>query len=132
MSLPLDFLFNQVAQAVQNHASPNTPGPSYNANPLLGALQGVFGQYANQTGNQYNPHPNYDQGEEYSNHYGPLDFNQSGQQGYGQQGQFGNVLPASQDPYGDPADQPGQGQFGNVLPASQDPYGDPADQERRY
>jgi hypothetical protein len=38
---------------------------------------------------------------------------------------YGNVRPASEDPYGDPADQ---GQFGNVLPASQDPYGDPADQ----
>jgi hypothetical protein len=36
-----------------------------------------------------------------------------------------NVRPASEDPYGDPADQvAGQ----NVLPASQDPYGDPADQ----
>lgn len=34
------------------------------------------------------------------------------------------VLPASQDPYGDPADQPNSG----ILPASQDPYGDPADQ----
>jgi hypothetical protein len=39
---------------------------------------------------------------------------------------FGDsVLPASQDPYGDPADQ-AAGQ--DVLPASQDPYGDPADQ----
>jgi hypothetical protein len=59
-----------------------------------------------------------------------------------QQGQqpYGNVLPASQDPYGDPADQQGsnqpvgyqQGQFGNVLPASQDPLGDPADQEAGF
>ncbi len=37
----------------------------------------------------------------------------------------GQPLPASQDPYGDPANQ-----FGNVRPASQDPYGDPADQGR--
>jgi len=37
-----------------------------------------------------------------------------------------NVLPASQDPYGDPADQ--ENMPGGVLPASQDPYGDPADQ----
>jgi len=43
------------------------------------------------------------------------------------QGQFGNVRPASEDPYGDPADQE-QAQFGNVRPASEDPYGDPADQ----
>lgn len=44
------------------------------------------------------------------------------------QGRFGHVKPASQDPYGDPADQE---RFGNVKPASQDPYGDPADQERK-
>jgi len=41
----------------------------------------------------------------------------------GQQRAQGQVLPASQDPYGDPADQ-----GGGVLPASMDPYGDPADQ----
>src|SRR5947209_17120576 len=34
----------------------------------------------------------------------------------------GNVLPASQDPYGDPADA-----ARGIRPASQDPYGDPAD-----
>jgi hypothetical protein len=42
-----------------------------------------------------------------------------------------NVRPASEDPYGDPADQvDGQmtGYPGGVLPASQDPMGDPADQ----
>ena len=44
-----------------------------------------------------------------------------------QQGGPGNVKPASQDPYGDPADQGGAGGR-NVKPASQDPYGDPADQ----
>lgn len=48
-----------------------------------------------------------------------------GQGGYGGGGQ--EILPASQDPYGDPADQQ---QGGNILPASQDPYGDPADQRR--
>ncbi len=35
-----------------------------------------------------------------------------------------SVLPASQDPYGDPGEQ----NFGNVRPASEDPMGDPADQ----
>ncbi|MBL1173686.1 hypothetical protein [Pantanalinema sp. GBBB05] len=40
---------------------------------------------------------------------------------------FGHVRSADQDPYGDPADQYGGG-FGNIRPASQDPYGDPADQ----
>jgi hypothetical protein len=38
---------------------------------------------------------------------------------------YGDVRPASEDPYGDPADQ----EFANVRPASEDPYGDPADQQ---
>ena len=37
--------------------------------------------------------------------------------------EYGNVRPASEDPYGDPADQ----EYGNVRSASEDPYGDPAD-----
>lgn len=37
-----------------------------------------------------------------------------------------NVRPASEDPYGDPADE-----RRNVRPASEDPYGDPADEPRR-
>lgn len=41
-----------------------------------------------------------------------------------------DVKPASQDPYGDPADQPGESvPQRNIKPASQDPYGDPADQK---
>ena len=57
---------------------------------------------------------------------------------YDERGELGrNVRPASEDPYGDPADRMmkprmgnmmGRGQFGSVKPASQDPYGDPADQ----
>jgi hypothetical protein len=46
-------------------------------------------------------------------------------QGYQNAGYPGGVLPSSQDPYGDPADMVNGQQ---VLPASQDPYGDPADQ----
>jgi hypothetical protein len=48
--------------------------------------------------------------------------------GMAQRQDAGGYLPASQDPYGDPADQYG-GQFAGqqVLPSSQDPYGDPAD-----
>ena len=38
-----------------------------------------------------------------------------------------NVRPASEDPYGDPADDKGAK---NVRPASEDPYGDPADEKR--
>jgi hypothetical protein len=43
----------------------------------------------------------------------------------GRRGGNQDVQPASQDPWGDPADAPG-----GVAPASQDPYGDPADQYR--
>jgi hypothetical protein len=39
-----------------------------------------------------------------------------------------NVRPASEDPYGDPADI---ASYGDVRPASEDPYGDPADQDYR-
>lgn len=39
---------------------------------------------------------------------------------------YGNAIPASQDPYGDPADQ-----YGDIRPASEDPYGDPADDYNR-
>lgn len=42
-----------------------------------------------------------------------------------------NVKPASQDPYGDPADASRGGAPANVKPASADPYGDPADDKRR-
>ena len=36
------------------------------------------------------------------------------------------ALPASQDPYGDPAGgRAATGVHGNIKPASQDPYGDP-------
>ncbi|MBC7527567.1 MAG: hypothetical protein H7308_08455 [Chthonomonadaceae bacterium] len=56
-----------------------------------------------------------------------------------QQGTQNNPLPASQDPYGDPADREGRGgnqqnlqqQFPGLRPASEDPLGDPADQENR-
>lgn len=46
------------------------------------------------------------------------------------------VRPASEDPYGDPADQMpgsrlGQRHYTSVRPASEDPLGDPADQMRR-
>ena len=41
------------------------------------------------------------------------------------QGRDRSVLPASRDPYGDPADQ------SNVKPASEDPYGDPAAQKSK-
>jgi len=39
-----------------------------------------------------------------------------------------DVRPASEDPYGDPADE---FRGHSVKPASEDPYGDPADEPRR-
>ena len=41
-------------------------------------------------------------------------------------GAYGDIRPASEDPYGDPADL---GAYGDVRPASEDPYGDPADDQ---
>lgn len=157
---PLDLLFGQVAGAVQQHADPNTPGPGYDAGPVLGALGGMFNQYAQQNGQQfsgYDPNAQYQQqnnGPDFGSMLGGLAGGAGalgalgalggllggGQQNtnYGQQsGLGGQVLDASQDPYGDPADQEGQIQtsynpgaspYGNVRPASEDPYGDPADQ----
>ncbi len=71
----------------------------FDPSALLGQVEGLFGQH------QAN---NPDQGN-----------NQNGN----------NVQPASDDSYGDPADQSG-GRFANVRPASEDPDGDPADNDR--
>ena len=109
---PLSLLFGQIANTITNHASPNTPGPSYDAGGLLSQLGGLFGQHAQQNGDQFDP-------GEYAQH---MNYNQGG-------GQFGNVLSSDQDPYGDPGAQ-GGGQFGNVLSSDQDPYGDPGAQGR--
>jgi hypothetical protein len=40
-----------------------------------------------------------------------------------------DVKPASEDPYGDPADQEAVARR-DVKPASEDPYGDPADEKK--
>lgn len=100
--MALSNLFGQIMGAISNHTnqqnqSPNTP---FDPSGLIGEVQSLFGQHAQQTGQQ-------------------IDYNNYG-------GQQGGILPASQDPYGDPADQQGGG--GGILPASRDPYGDPADQ----
>ncbi len=109
---PLDLLFGQIAKQIQNHASPDTPGPSYDSNEILNVLGGIFGQHAQQDGRDFG---GYNQDHDYAH-----DDN------------YGDVAPASQDPFGDPADSGGQGSdsaFGDVRPASEDPFGDPADQE---
>jgi hypothetical protein len=102
---PLDLLFGQISKEIQNHASPNTPGPSYDPSGLLNTLGGLFGQHAQQSGQDF----------------GGYGDNNSG------------IAPASEDPYGDPADSAQSGTnaaFGDVRPASEDPFGDPADQQR--
>lgn len=140
---PLDLLFGQIQRAIQDHSSPNTPGPSYDPNGLLGQLSGLFGQHAQQHGGGFDPN-NYNQGYGQQGGFGNVlssdqdPYGDPGQQqgygqqaGYGQQGGFGNVLSSDQDPYGDPGQQGGQGGqggFGNVLSSDQDPYGDPGRQ----
>lgn len=147
---PLDLLFGQVANAVRQHASPNTPGPAYDSNPILGALGGLLGQHAQQTGqpfNGYDPNNQYDQN--YAEQHGPnlggmlgglmggggMGGMLGGLMGGGQQqnpgmmggGGYGNVQSSDADPYGDPENQ-GGAQYGNVLSSDADPYGDPENQ----
>ena len=99
---PLDLLFGQISREIQNHASPDTPGPAYDANGILGTIGSLFGQHAQQSG-----------------------------QDFGGYGNNSGIAPSSQDPFGDPADSNQSGDnaaFGDVRPASEDPFGDPADQ----
>src|SRR5687768_843450 len=108
---PLDLLFGQIAKQIQNHGSPNTPGPSYDTNGILDSIGNIFGQHAQRDNQQFG---GYNRDHDYT-----ADDN------------YGDVAPSSQDPYGDPADSGQQGMnsaYGDVRPASEDPYGDPADQ----
>jgi hypothetical protein len=117
---PLDLLFGQIANTVRNHSSADTPGPSYDSNPLLGALAGLFGQHAQQSGGQFG---GYDENADYSGYENARPASEDPYGDPADQG-FDNVRSASEDPYGDPADQG----YDNVRPSSEDPYGDPADQ----
>lgn len=136
---PLDLLFGQIAKQIQNHASPDTPGPAYDSNEILNVLGNIFGQHAQQDGQNFG---GYDQNRDYANDDSFGDVRPASEDPFGDpadsasQGSnsaFGDVRPASEDPYGDPADQQGNSgsnnsAFGDVRPASEDPYGDPADQ----
>ncbi|MDF2440188.1 MAG: hypothetical protein JWN98_1172 [Abditibacteriota bacterium] len=113
MSLPLDLLFNQVAKAIGNHSSDRTPGPSYDANPLLGGLQGLFSQFAGSHGQQFNPNQQYGDPQEFYNQYGRVDDDQQGQ-----------VASSDSDPFGDPGLQGGGGGQ-NIRSSDEDPFGDP-------
>lgn len=94
----LQGLLEQVKNAIFN--DPTTPHrPGFDPSGLIGQIEGMFGQHQQQM--------------------------QAGGGNYGY-ADGGHVRPASQDPYGDPADQMGGGS--NIRPASEDPLGDPADQ----
>ena len=99
----LDFLLQQVKNAVFNDS--NTSYKQGDTHGLIGQLEGLFSQHQQSQPQGMDP-------------YGGVP---------NEAGRFPNVRPASEDPYGDPADQQ-SGQFRNVRPASEDPYGDPADQ----
>ena len=96
--MDLQSLFHKVSGLLDGDTRSN---PNVDTDGLLGKLSGLFKQHG-YAGPDYQP-------------------GQSG--GYGGQ----PVLPASQDPLGDPADQ----EEGGILPASKDPLGDPADQPGR-
>jgi len=103
--MDLQSLFHSVAGLLNNHTRQND---SVDTDGLLGQVGGLFRQHGYQG-------PDY-----------------SAPQAGGYNGQ--PVLPASQDPLGDPADQNGYAQNAadqqaGILPASQDPLGDPADQQ---
>ena len=94
MSL-MDTIFGQVENAVRSHASADTPGPQFDPNPLLGALQGILGGALGggqqHGGTMQNP---------LSSDQDP--YGDPGLQGGGQNTNFGNVQSSDQDPYGDP------------------------------
>ena len=100
--MDLGSLFNSVAGLLNNHTRQND---SVDTDGILGQVGNLFRQHG----------------------YNGTDY-QSPQTG-GYNGM--PVLPASQDPMGDPADQMNSGGMGNILPASADPLGDPADQMPR-
>ncbi len=107
--MALDFLLNKVKDAIYD--DDNTTYKKGDNHGLIGQIEGLFG--------------------------GLLGGGQQG--GNAAPGTINNPLPASQDPYGDPADQfpqqagyanqgDSQQQYPNLRPASEDPNGDPADQ----
>lgn len=62
--------------------------------------------------------------EQEQSDYGDRQVSPASEDPYGDPAdEFANAIPASEDPYGDPADQ-----YADATPASEDPYGDPADE----
>lgn len=100
----LDMLLQQVKNAIFN--SKQTPHQEgHDPDGLIGQIENFFRGQQSQPG-------------------GPVGG------GY-QDPNFGNVRPASEDPYGDPADGLDR-QFPGIRPASEDPLGDPADVDKTY
>ena len=98
--MALNELFEQITNAITHHSN-QQQHTGFDPSDLLSQVGSLFGKHAEDTGQQFDPNS-------HSN--------------------FGNVRPASEDRYGDPADQEaGNSRFGKIKPASQDPYGDPAD-----
>lgn len=93
----------------------------------MGAMDGLFQLVKDSILNHSNEqkHTGFDPSN-LLNHIGELFGNHGAQSATLPKG----VKPASQDPYGDPADQAPLNAK-NIKPASQDPYGDPADQEAK-
>ncbi len=78
--MALNFLMNQVQNAISNHSNQqNQQGGGFDPSNLMSEVEGLFGQHAQATGQSILP---------------------ASQDQYGDPGQ--NILPASQDPYGDP------------------------------
>lgn len=110
---PLDLLFGQIARQVQNHASPDTPGPSYDSNSILDTLGNIFNQHAQQRGEQFGGYQrdhDYAHDDNYADNFG------------------GGIASSNEDPWGDPGLSNQQGDnsaFGNIESSDKDPYGDP-------
>ena len=98
----MDSIMGQVANAVRNHASPDTPGNSFDPEPLIGALGGILGG-------------------------GGLGSLLGGGGNQQSQGGMNNAISSDNDPYGDPGLQGGgqQSAYGNAKSSDEDPYGDP-------
>ena len=102
--MDLSKLFGAVSRAISDRTG---PVQDVDTGGFLNDVAGMFRQHADATGQQFED------------------------QSVGQYQEQQQVLPASMDPLGDPADQ-GQDQEQSILPASQDPLGDPADEQQRF
>ena len=91
--MALNSLFSQIVGAVTSHADQQQAGGGgFNPGALLGQIQGLFGQHADNTGQDFD-------------HQAAGSILPSSQDPYGDPAGGGqNILPSSQDPYGDPAD----------------------------